>query len=907
MAVLMIIAQAQAAEPLCSLDIDGNGQSDAATDGQLVLRHLFGFGGETLTEGVLGRDCTRCDAATLLTYLDSAACQALIDVDGDGRRDALSDGLLAWRYLLGYRGDTLAEGATSLAQGAQRTDGLAVGSWLTGAGRYEPIGTEGSVIRDTVTGLEWQRCSVGQMWNPTTNRCDDDPNTYAWNDALGLTAPGGFRLPTINELRTLVYCSTGDPVLVGMVDDDRACIGSYQQPSIAEEAFPDTPLTGFWTSSRDATLAGSAWMSFFATGAVKRALKLDQGHARLVRQGLHARYQPIEADASIIRDMVTGLEWQRCSVGQTWNPTASRCDGSPNRYRWDDAAALNAPGRFRVPTIDELRTLVYCSTGDPVLIGMVDNDTECNGDYRNPTIGQGAFPDTPSTANSYWSSSRDDRYSNHAWLIRFRDGRVFSSFASYALHVRLVREGSNRYEPMGADAAVILDTVTGLEWQRCSVGQTWNPMTNQCDGDPSRFDWDAAVGLAAPDAFDGHFRLPSIEELRTLVYCSTGDPVLIGLVDNETRCAGDFQRPTILAHAFPDTWWNQSIFATPSYWSSSSDASVPGVTSQALQISFGLGGVESWPKDFASPVRLVRQWNPRPRYEPIGLDGSVIRDAATHLDWQRCSVGQTWNSQTHDCDGEATRYSWADAVTLTAPPSDFMGHFRLPSIEELRTLVYCSTGDPVLIGLVNNATRCAGDFQRPTILAHAFPDTWWNQSIFATPSYWSWSSDASVPGVTSQALQVSFGLGGVASWPKDSASHVRLVRKWNPRYEPIGLDGSVIRDTDTLLDWQRCSVGQTWNSQTHDCDGEPTKHSWRDAITLSAPGGFRIPSIDELRSLRLDNEAFPDMPSEDSFFFYWSGSLYSDSSAWIADFGRRVLLGGPMEDEHYVRLVRPEP
>jgi len=99
---------AGAAEPLCSTDIDGNGTAAPDTDAQLLLRHLFGFQGTKLTDGVVGEGCTRCTAEALAAHLETPACQVLFDVDGDGRRDALSDGILVWRYLAGYSGSTLA-------------------------------------------------------------------------------------------------------------------------------------------------------------------------------------------------------------------------------------------------------------------------------------------------------------------------------------------------------------------------------------------------------------------------------------------------------------------------------------------------------------------------------------------------------------------------------------------------------------------------------------------------------------------------------------------------------------------------------------------------------------------------------------------------------------------------------
>jgi hypothetical protein len=55
------------------LDVDGNGQLSALTDGLLLLRFFFGFTGSSLTTGVVGPNCSRCDSATILAYLQSLA------------------------------------------------------------------------------------------------------------------------------------------------------------------------------------------------------------------------------------------------------------------------------------------------------------------------------------------------------------------------------------------------------------------------------------------------------------------------------------------------------------------------------------------------------------------------------------------------------------------------------------------------------------------------------------------------------------------------------------------------------------------------------------------------------------------------------------------------------------------
>jgi hypothetical protein len=50
-------------------DIDGNGATDALTDGLLILRYFFGFRGATLVTGAVGAGCTRCDAPAIEGFI----------------------------------------------------------------------------------------------------------------------------------------------------------------------------------------------------------------------------------------------------------------------------------------------------------------------------------------------------------------------------------------------------------------------------------------------------------------------------------------------------------------------------------------------------------------------------------------------------------------------------------------------------------------------------------------------------------------------------------------------------------------------------------------------------------------------------------------------------------------------
>ena len=108
------------------LDVDDDGKTEALTDGLLVIRYLFGFSGESLVAGAVSNDAARSKAADIEAYLKADEIQ--LDVDGDGEVTALTDGLLIIRSLFGFSGSSLSAGA--IATDALRADGPAVATYL---------------------------------------------------------------------------------------------------------------------------------------------------------------------------------------------------------------------------------------------------------------------------------------------------------------------------------------------------------------------------------------------------------------------------------------------------------------------------------------------------------------------------------------------------------------------------------------------------------------------------------------------------------------------------------------------------------------------------------------------------------------------------------------------------------
>ncbi len=92
-------------------DIDGSNQVDALGDGLLVMRYLFNFEGTPLTDGALSEASTKTDPTEIQIHIQNQEMQ--LDIDGDNQRDALSDGLLLIRYLFEFRGSSLIDGAVS--------------------------------------------------------------------------------------------------------------------------------------------------------------------------------------------------------------------------------------------------------------------------------------------------------------------------------------------------------------------------------------------------------------------------------------------------------------------------------------------------------------------------------------------------------------------------------------------------------------------------------------------------------------------------------------------------------------------------------------------------------------------------------------------------------------------------
>lgn len=120
----------------------------------------------------------------------------------------------------------------------------------------------------------------------------------------------------------------------------------------------------------------------------------------------------------------TGLVWQRCLLGQTWDGTT--CSGSASTHTWANALQAATSNRFagqgdwRLPNIKEVLSIVERSCYSPAINATL---------FPNPPVGY------------LWSATSYVVLPAYAWAAYFGDGTASTLNRSNTYAVRLVRDG----------------------------------------------------------------------------------------------------------------------------------------------------------------------------------------------------------------------------------------------------------------------------------------------------------------------------------------------------------------------------------------------------------------------------------------------------------------------------------
>lgn len=203
------------------LDVDGNTAADAATDGILMIRYLFGFRGAPLINGAVAGNATLTTAAEVEAALDDSL--ATLDADGNGVRDAATDGILIIRYLFGFRDAPLVAGA--IGSGATRTTGPQVAAFLDGflppppaARRLDVAGVVNNGINEIATlAMDKSRRAL----STTVYATSEDTNPIAKAANGGDIYPMAFAASLLDENETDLFdVADSETEIVRWIEDE---------------------------------------------------------------------------------------------------------------------------------------------------------------------------------------------------------------------------------------------------------------------------------------------------------------------------------------------------------------------------------------------------------------------------------------------------------------------------------------------------------------------------------------------------------------------------------------------------------------------------------------------------------------------------------------------------------------
>ena len=150
---------------------------------------------------------------------------------------------------------------------------------------------KGGLVKDITTGLMWMRCSIGQTWNGAS--CEGKASEVRWKQVMAIPKYFGsyagysdWRLPTIKELNTLVYCSNGKTIQYKEdgYGSKGGCGKNYKRPTIEQSVFPNTAASGYWSSSPNANSSDNAWGVDFYNGNGNN-IRNYTNYVRVVRSG----------------------------------------------------------------------------------------------------------------------------------------------------------------------------------------------------------------------------------------------------------------------------------------------------------------------------------------------------------------------------------------------------------------------------------------------------------------------------------------------------------------------------------------------------------------------------------------------------------------------------------------------
>lgn len=537
---------------------------------------------------------------------------------------------------------------------------------------------------------------------------------------------------------------------------------------------------------------------------------------------------------------------------------------------------MNIGSRLRGFNSFPFLNIVFAGTGSGTVTRTPPDlacSDECNATYiKGSTVSLLAAP----SENSVFAGWSGDVQGGELACSVFMDAakKVVANFS-------LIARQEKRIGPFVDNCdGTVTDTRTGLMWIRFVEGQDYL-------GQAKGFTFDQANAMSRDFAGYNDWRLPTIDELQTIIEKSRSNP------------------------AFDPAVFPRFERINPNFWASSVSQDSPTGLEEPLYVSFYSGSVFRGHPNTANSVRLVRKVNP-PKEEISGADTKLSEIASQRIAPENATE---WS-------GTGFEYLLREVERADEPSAN---------------LIKALTKKPEIV------SRSIGRLNR-TLLHHAAA----HQKL-ETVKYLCQECHADINSVDKDGeTPLDYALAVKASAivdflrayggksrkdvieinpdPDQLVNESALIqvekRQVSPEQQSIieksevsrfldNGDGTVL-DTETGLTWMRFSEGQTWSSYGSSSGLAKLMYIHEAKTMRKQFSGFddwRLPSIVELKTLlavvdqqnpAIDSAAFPNTPPSN----YWSSSV--DDGNWLlgVNFLDGKTLGYGPSNKNHVRFVR---
>ena len=725
---------------------------------------------------------------------------------------------------------------------------------------YDPLQdrftTDTETVKDAESGLMWQRYyTSAKTWAEALSYCENSSagEKYDW------------RLPNRNELASLV---------------------DYTKAEGTMSAFPGIAAKEFWTSTSSVSEPAKAWTVDFESGTIAAGSKDDTKYLICVRN-----------DGECLgTDCVNPCSFDPCRNTVNSTGVCKPSEGSDSYsclcysgYEWQESLSKCVIPEFRTQgcEIDKLPdNAVWNQT--PTITQYPDGQ----GNWYPTTVPE--YNEVPSTSECRFKCK--DHYSWDYDLTEcLLDKKLTQCTGTLPGHAvwtvsQIVQEWSlsdGDWMPRENEMIFNEDASINKCSFKCDENYTWlnnmctaNTRENvDCKGRPEHASWNTASKINQvwngndwyPSENAVYNENPSENECRYKCdnnYFYHDSDCLPSPCESET-CAIPNSSGVCTAYAWNEyecectngTFWNGSECQVPlsignictgqnkCYDDSNEEIECPAFSEDLFgQDAFYAAARFCIPQNFTVDSRAGNE--------------VTVFDNNTGLEWQQIAVEtESWNKADEYCAG----------LTYAGK-----GGWRLPTVKELLTIVDNSRSNPA----VNTDYFDSSD------------DVW------ASETY------------NEKAWYVRFGVTGnsYSGAKSKTGKYARCVRGHvirAPEFvtSTIGED-EIVTDSTTGLIWQKSYYENTT--------------TWQDALdycknlTYAGFSDWRVPNKNELVSiLNVDNYLpatdFPDVPSDNSLYFWTSSTRLYNSYAWGIGFASGDAGGsGKVSANDYVRCVRSE-